>query len=63
MGVITDKSPYGIDTGLCFSYPCEVTADGEWKIVEGLENNKFSETKIRANEKELQAERKMALGK
>lgn len=63
MGVITDSSPYGLDTNLCFSYPCQVNADGEWQIVTGLQNNDFSVGKIKANEKELQSERKMALGK
>jgi len=61
MGVITDSSPYGLDTGICYSYPCHVV-NGEWKIVEGLEINKFSLEKIKKNEKELLSERKMALG-
>lgn len=42
MGVMTDISPYGIDTGICFSYPCNVV-NGEWKIVEGLKINEFSQ--------------------
>lgn len=63
MGVIPSEAHYGIDTGLCFSYPCQVSPDGEWKIVDGLQNNDFSKGKIAANEKELQQERKMALGK
>jgi hypothetical protein len=46
---------------LCFSYPCQVV-NGEWKIVEGLNINEFSQAKLKANEKELLEERKMALG-
>lgn len=61
MGVITESSPYGINTGICYSYPCNVV-DGEWKIVEGLAINDFSRDKIKKNEKELLDERKMALG-
>ena len=52
MGVITDKSPYGLDSDLCFSYPCHVV-NGEWKIVEGLNINGFSQEMIKKNEKEL----------
>ena len=61
MGVITDKSPYGVDTGICFSYPCEVV-NGEWKIIEGLSINGYSREMIKKNETELLKERKMALG-
>ena len=61
MGVMSDKEQYGIPTGVCYSFPCNVV-DGEWKIVEGLEINEFSRGKIDANLKELLAERKMALG-
>lgn len=52
MGVIPEKSHYGVDAGICFSYPCEVV-DGEWKIVEGLKINEFSQEMIQKNEKEL----------
>lgn len=62
MGVIPDRSYYGVDPGICFSYPCNVV-NGEWQIVEGLEINQFSQERISKNEKELLEERKMALGK
>ena len=62
MGVITDESPYGIDTGICYSYPCNIV-NGEWTIVKGLEINAFSQERMKKNEKELLGERKMALGK
>lgn len=52
MGVIPSESHYGIDTDLCFSYPCQVV-DGEWKIVDGLQINDFSNQKIKKNESEL----------
>ena len=41
MGVIPEESHYGIDNGICYSYPCNVV-NGEWKIVDGLEINSFS---------------------
>jgi malate dehydrogenase len=34
-----------------------VSKDGEWKIVEGLEINEFSRQKLDATMKELQEER------
>ena len=36
MAVIPEESHYGIDKDLCYSYPCNVDANGEWKIVDGL---------------------------
>merc|ERR1711943_83546 len=41
MGVIPDSSKYGIDAGICYSFPCNCV-NGEWEIVEGLEINQFS---------------------
>lgn len=41
MGVIPEESHYGITTGICYSFPCNIV-DGEWKIVDGLEINDFS---------------------
>ena len=61
MGVIPDESHYGIDNGICYSYPCNVV-NGEWKIVDGLDINSYSQEMMKKNEKELQEERKMALG-
>ena len=62
MGVIHEQSHYGIQPGICYSFPCNVV-NGEWKIVEGLEINEFSKQRMLKNEKELKDERKMALGK
>ena len=62
MAVIQDGGKYGIDGDLCFSYPCTIK-DGEWEIIEGLEIDEFSREKIEITMKELQEERKMALGR
>lgn len=55
MGVYSDGS-YGIDKGLIYSFPC-VCKNGDWEIVQGLEINAFSQSKMKATEKELQEER------
>lgn len=62
MAVIPEESHYGITTGICYSFPCNVV-NGEWKIVDGLKINDFSRQRMQKNEKELLEERKMALGK
>lgn len=61
MAVISEREHYGIQPGICYSFPCNVV-NGEWQIVEGLAINDFSSQKMKANEKELLDERKMALG-
>jgi len=33
MGVLSDGNPYGIADGLCYSFPCRATGDGEYAIV------------------------------
>jgi malate dehydrogenase len=55
MAVCSDGS-YGIEEGLIYSYPvtCE---NGDWKIVQGLENSDFITDKMKASEQELQEER------
>ena len=55
MAVPSDGS-YGIAEGLIFSYPvrCE---GGDWRIVQGLEINAFSRSKLAATEAELKEER------
>lgn len=55
MGVCSDGS-YGIAPGLIYSYPC-ICADGDWDIVEGLEINAFSRSRMALTESELQEER------
>lgn len=55
MGVYSDGS-YGIEEGLIYGYPC-VCKDGDWEIVQGIELNDFSKTKMQATEQELKEER------
>lgn len=63
MGVIPSEQHYGITNEICYSYPCTVGPDGEWRIVDGLDINAFSAERMKKNETELLQERKMALGK
>ena len=55
MGVFSDGS-YGITEGLIYSFPC-TCANGDWQIVQGLEINAFSQSKMDATEQELKEER------
>ncbi len=55
MGVASDGS-YGVPEGLISGFPC-TCADGEYRIVEGLEISDFSRTKIDASVEELVGER------
>ncbi len=55
MGVPSDGS-YGIPTGMMFGFPC-TTENGEYKIVQGLEIDVFSQEKINGTLKELEEER------
>ncbi len=55
MGVYSDGS-YGIEKGLIYSFPC-VCENGNWEIVQGVEVNDFSRTRMTATEQELQEER------
>lgn len=56
MGVRSDGS-YGVPEGLISSFPC-VVRDGEWQIVQGLEIDDYSRSKIDASVAELEEERK-----
>ena len=55
MGVYSDGS-YGIAEGLIYSFPC-TCKDGDWEIVQGVDINDFSRTKMSATEQELSEER------
>ncbi|HEV2634277.1 MAG TPA: malate dehydrogenase [Actinocrinis sp.] len=55
MGVVSDGS-YGVPEGLVSSFPV-VTRDGAWEIVQGLDVNEFSRTRIDASVAELADER------
>ena len=55
MAVPSDGS-YGIEPGVIYSFPC-TCENGSWKIVQGLEINDFSRTRMDATDKELREER------
>ena len=55
MAVYCDGS-YDISEGLIYSFPC-VCKDGDWQIVQDLEINPFSQTKMFISEQELIEER------
>lgn len=55
MAVASDGS-YGIPEGLVYSFPVTVT-DGEWSIVQGLEINEFSRTRLDLSAAEVIEER------
>src|SRR5919197_1083122 len=53
--VVSDGS-YGVPEGLICSFPCRA-ADGEWQIIQGVDVNEFSRSKIDASVAELIEER------
>lgn len=55
MAVYSDGS-YGIEEGLIYSFPC-VCKDGGWQIVQGLDIDGFSRSKMDATAQELKDER------
>ena len=55
MGVPSDGS-YDVPEGLISSFPC-VVRDGHWEIVQGLEIDDYSRSKIDASVAELESER------
>src|SRR6478752_7472448 len=55
MGVVSDGS-YGVPEGLISGFPC-TCANGEWSIVQGLDIDDFSRSKIDNSLAELQDER------
>jgi malate dehydrogenase len=55
MAVPADGS-YGIEPGIIYSFPC-VCANGDYRIVEGLDIDDFSRDRMNATEAELREER------
>jgi malate dehydrogenase len=55
MGVYSDGS-YGITEGLIYSFPVTIK-NGEFSIVQGLEIDEFSRSRMLANQRELEQER------
>jgi malate dehydrogenase len=60
MAVPSDGS-YGVDEGLISSFPCRCSG-GRWEIVEGLELNDFSKSKLEVTVNELKEERDSVRG-
>ncbi|MGK5531230.1 malate dehydrogenase [Streptomyces sp. URMC 129] len=60
MAIPSDGS-YGVPEGLISSFPV-TTSDGEYRIVQGLEINEFSRTRIDASVRELAEERDAVRG-
>jgi malate dehydrogenase len=57
MSVPTDGTQYGVPKDLIFSFPC-TCANGEYKIVQGLQHEAFAMEKIKKTTDELLSERK-----
>jgi malate dehydrogenase len=55
MAVRSDGS-YGVPEGLIYSFPV-TTKDGDWEIVQGLDINEFSRSRLDATAQELIEER------
>ncbi len=56
MSVPTDGKQYGVPKDLIFSFPC-ICSNGDYKVVEGLKINEFTQKGIEATTKELISER------
>jgi malate dehydrogenase len=54
---VPSEGQYGVDEGLISSFPVEVSGDGSYKIVEGLEVGEFAQSKIDITVNELKGER------
>ncbi|KAM8739140.1 malate dehydrogenase 1Ab, NAD (soluble) [Acanthopagrus schlegelii] len=60
MGVYSTGNSYGVPDDLIYSFPVHIK-DKSWKIVEGLDINSFSRTKMEATAAELIEERDTAV--
>jgi malate dehydrogenase len=60
MAIPSDGS-YGVDEGLMSSFPCTCSG-GAYRVVQGLEPNDFSQSRIRASVDELKEEREAVAG-
>ena len=61
MAVYTESGAYGVGAGLVYSFPCEVSADGEWTIKQGLTLSPYAQEKLKVSEAELFEERAAAM--
>lgn len=57
MGVYSDGNPYGIESGLVFSFPCKSLGDGNLEIVKDFKIDPYLKEKIDITQKELLEER------
>lgn len=58
-GVWSDENPYGIDSGLIYSFPCRTLENGKVEIVAGLKSDPFTLDRLRISENELKEEREV----
>ena len=59
---VPSQGQYGVEEGIISSFPVEVTGDGSYKIVEGLEVGEFAQSKIDITVNELKGERDAVQG-
>ena len=54
---VASSGQYGIADGLQFGFPVAVSADGSWRVPEGLTHDAFATERISLTEAELESER------
>ena len=54
---VVSRGEYGVPEGLQFGFPVAADGQGNWKVVEGLEHDAFSQERIRLTTEELIGER------
>ncbi|HET6505234.1 MAG TPA: malate dehydrogenase [Baekduia sp.] len=54
---VPSQGQYGVEEGIISSFPVEVSGDGSYKVVEGLEVGEFAQSKIDITVNELKGER------
>ena len=54
---VVSRGEYGVPEGLQFGFPVAADGQGNWKVVEGLEHDAFSQERIRITTEELMGER------
>lgn len=59
MGLISDGNPYGVKSGLIFSFPCRSKGCGEVEIVKDFKIDPFLKERIALSEKELSEEKEL----
>ena len=55
--ITSANNPYGVASGLFYSFPLRTAADGEVSIVDGLSLSDYGRARLQENERELLAER------